>query len=212
MEEKRDYYAIKVPQFSWTRLAGADPYLCVEMASTGEVASFGKDVHEAYWASISSTNGFRIPKAGKGVLIGGDINKPEIKLVAEKLTKLGFKIYCSNPQVEEHLNESGLSPTKRIFFPTKDKRKLREVFDDHEIQFVINLAKARGQDTLDEDYVARRNCVDFGLPLFNNARLAQLYVEALEKKMPQGGLEGYVEGRIPSEVRSWKEFVPTENK
>ena len=212
MEEKRDYYAIKVPQFSWTRLAGADPYLGVEMASTGEVASFGKDVHEAYWASISSTNGFRIPKAGKGVLIGGDINKPEIKLVAEKLTKLGFKIYCSNPQVEEHLNESGLSPTKRIFFPTKDKRKLREVFDDHEIQFVINLAKARGQDTLDEDYVARRNCVDFGLPLFNNARLAQLYVEALEKKMPQGGLEGYVEGRIPSEVRSWKEFVPTENK
>ncbi|TIA91274.1 hypothetical protein E3P99_01156 [Wallemia hederae] len=212
MAEKRDYVAIKVPQFSWTRLAGADPYLGVEMASTGEVASFGKDIHEAYWASLASTNGFRIPKAGKGVLVGGDINKPELKSVSEKLTKLGFKIYCSNADVESHLNQSGLSPTKRIFFPTKDKRKLREVFDDHEIQFVVNLAKARGKDTVDEDYVARRNCVDFGLPLFNNAKLAELFVDALEKKMPVGGLEGYREGKIPSEVKSWKEFVPEERE
>jgi carbamoyl-phosphate synthase large subunit len=29
MKEKRDYVAIKVPQFSWTRLAGADPFLGV---------------------------------------------------------------------------------------------------------------------------------------------------------------------------------------
>jgi carbamoyl-phosphate synthase large subunit len=74
MKEKRDYVAIKVPQFSWTRLAGADPFLGVgksvwnkhplsiilifrnpsEMASTGEIASFGKDRWEAYWAGMSS--------------------------------------------------------------------------------------------------------------------------------------------------------------
>ena len=35
MEKQRDYVAIKVPQFSWTRLAGADPFLGVEMGSTG---------------------------------------------------------------------------------------------------------------------------------------------------------------------------------
>jgi hypothetical protein len=31
------------------------------MASTGEVASFGKDIHEAYWASLLSTTGFKFP-------------------------------------------------------------------------------------------------------------------------------------------------------
>lgn len=41
MKEKRDYVAIKVPHFSWTRLGGADPFLGVEMASTGEVAAVG---------------------------------------------------------------------------------------------------------------------------------------------------------------------------
>ena len=33
-----------------------------------------------------------------------------------------------------------------------------------------------------------RNAVDFGIPLLNNPRCAQLFVEALEKKIPQGGL------------------------
>jgi carbamoylphosphate synthase large subunit len=32
-----DYVGVKVPQFSFTRLKGADPVLGVEMASTGEV-------------------------------------------------------------------------------------------------------------------------------------------------------------------------------
>ncbi|TYZ64403.1 hypothetical protein PybrP1_012366 [[Pythium] brassicae (nom. inval.)] len=43
-----DYVGIKAPQFSFTRLHGADPTLGVEMASAGEVACFGTDMHEAY--------------------------------------------------------------------------------------------------------------------------------------------------------------------
>ena len=127
-----------------------------EMASTGEVASFGKDVHEAYWAALLSTTGFKVPRAKTGVLIGGDISVPEMKTVARGLNDLGFKLYCSSPEVEQFLNELPYVTAKRIFFPTKDKRKLREVFDDYDIECVINLAKSRGKDATDEDYVARR--------------------------------------------------------
>jgi len=45
------------------------------------------------------------------------------------------------------------------------------------------------------------------LPLLNDAKTAQLFVESLARKIPQGGLRGYQEGRVPSEVRSWREFV-----
>lgn len=130
--------------------------VCVEMASTGEVASFGKDIHEAYWASLLSTTGFKVPQAASGVLLGGDISKPEMTSVAKQLIDLGFKLYCSSPIVEEFLNGLPYVTAKRIFFPTKDKRKLREVFDEYDIQCVINLAKTRGTDFTDEDYVARR--------------------------------------------------------
>ncbi|KAH9976198.1 carbamoyl-phosphate synthase [Lactifluus volemus] len=207
MAQTRDYTSVKVAQFSWTRLGGADPFLGVEMASTGEVASFGRDIHEAYWASLLSTTGFRVPREKSGVLIGGDVRTPEMRSIATTLSNLGFRLFCSSPQVEEFLNHLPYVSAKRIFFPTKDKRKLREVFDEFDIQCVINLAKGRGKSVTDEDYVARRNAVDFGLPLLNNPRTAQLFVDSLAKKMPQGGLRKYAEGRIPSEVKSWREFI-----
>ena len=52
-----------------------------------------------------------------------------------------------------------------------------------------------------------RNAVDFGLPLLNNARCAQLFVESLAQKLPEGGLRPYAEGRLPSEVKSWGEWL-----
>ncbi|KAJ1021753.1 hypothetical protein NDA13_005367 [Ustilago tritici] len=212
MAQERDYVAIKVPQFSWTRLAGADPYLGVEMASTGEVASFGKDVYEAAWASIASQTAFRVPQANTGVLMGGDVDKPQFARIAKKLFDLGFKLYCSDANVEEYLNKLDGVKAKRIRFPVKDKRKLREVFDEHEINIVINLAKFRGRDLLDQDYVARRNAVDFGIPLLNEARSAELFVDALKARMPHGCLRGYEEGKIPSEVQPWKHFVKEERE
>ena len=57
---------VKVPQFSFSRLAGADVTLGVEMSSTGEVACFGDNRYEAYLKAMMST-GFQIPK--KSILI-----------------------------------------------------------------------------------------------------------------------------------------------
>jgi carbamoyl-phosphate synthase/aspartate carbamoyltransferase/dihydroorotase len=57
---------VKVPQFSFSRLAGADFMLGVEMASTGEVACFGDNRFEAYLKALMST-GFSIPE--KSILL-----------------------------------------------------------------------------------------------------------------------------------------------
>ena len=47
-----EYVSVKAPQFSFTRLRGADPATGVEMSSTGEVACLGDNFHEAYIQSI----------------------------------------------------------------------------------------------------------------------------------------------------------------
>ncbi|RKO82840.1 hypothetical protein BDK51DRAFT_8423, partial [Blyttiomyces helicus] len=60
VEIPKDYVAVKVPQFSFSRLSGADPILGVDMASTGEVACFGKDKYEAYIKALLAT-GFTMP-------------------------------------------------------------------------------------------------------------------------------------------------------
>jgi len=173
MKIERDYTAVKVAQFSWTRLAGADPYLGVEMASTGEVACFGRDVREAYWTAIQSTQNFRVPKPGNGILLGGDVAKPEIFKVATDLAALGYKLFAVSGQVKAELEGTGLS-VDVIEFPKTDKRKLREVFQKYNIDAVINLASERGKTMLDEDYVMRRNSVDFNVPLINDSKVRSL--------------------------------------
>ncbi|WVO16855.1 carbamoyl-phosphate synthase arginine-specific large chain [Cryptococcus depauperatus] len=209
MKEQREYVAIKVPQFSWTRLPGADPFLGVEMASTGEVASFGKDIHEAYWAALLSVNGFKLPKVNSGILLGGNITRPELPIIAKNLVSLGFKLYTYDSKVEEFINNQPYLAIKKILVPVKDKRKLREVLEENEISCVINVSRSRAATIQDADYASRRAAVDFGIPLINNAKLAVLFTETLQKKFHQSPLP-YVEGQNPPEVKSWREFVGEE--
>ena len=173
MAEKRDYLATKVPQFSWTRLAGADPFLGVEMSSTGEIACFGKNLVEAYWASLQSTMNFRLPEPGEGILLGGSTELPELPKIVEYLEPLGYTFYAANQDLANHLQQSNAKGTKVevLEFPVKDKNKLRKVFEKYNIKGVFNIAKTRGKTLLDEDYVMRRNAVDFGVPLFMEAKV-----------------------------------------
>ncbi|EEB05400.2 arginine specific carbamoyl-phosphate synthase Arg4 [Schizosaccharomyces japonicus yFS275] len=198
MKEKHDYVCVKVPQFSWTRLAGADPFLGVEMSSTGEVACFGKDVKEAYWAAIQSTQNFKVPLPGHGVLLGGD--RKELADVAAKLHELGYKLYVAEKALHKKLAPV---PVTVIDFP-KEKRALRAVFEKNDIQAVFNLASGRGKSTEDQDYIMRRNAVDFNVTLFNDVRCAELFVECLKEKLPLVLSE---EKTMPNEVKRWSDWI-----
>lgn len=63
---------VKVAQFSFNRLAGADPTLGVDMISTGEVACFGHSKEEAYVKAMVATS-FTLPRPKGNILlsIGG---------------------------------------------------------------------------------------------------------------------------------------------
>ncbi|KAG8164619.1 hypothetical protein KVR01_004894 [Diaporthe batatas] len=202
MAVKRDYLATKVPQFSWTRLAGADPFLGVEMASTGEMACFGKDLVDAYWASMQSAMNFRMPEPGEGLLFGGELKKEWLTKIVDYLSPLGYKLFAADNEVKQFIESTSKNNVKVevIEFPKEDKRALRDVFKKYDIRGVFNLALARGKTTMDTDYVMRRNAVDFGVPLFMEPQTAILFAQCMSEKLPRP--EG-----IPSEVRRWSEFL-----
>ncbi|MCJ1316603.1 carbamoyl-phosphate synthase (glutamine-hydrolyzing) cpa2 [Xylographa vitiligo] len=206
MAVKRDYLATKVPQFSWTRLAGADPFLGVEMSSTGEIACFGANLVEAYWTSLQSTMNFRMPEPGEGLLFGGDVSKSELSAIVDYLHPLGYKLYAADAEVKQHLEataKDGVS-VEVIEFPVEDKKALREVFLKYDIRGVFNLASQRAKTLLDKDYVMRRNAVDFGVPLFMEPKTALLFARCMSERLPRK--EG-----IPAEVRRWSDFIGGHN-
>ena len=90
-----DYVGVKVPQFSFSRLSGADPVLGVEMASTGEVACFGKDKYEAYVKALIST-GIVLPRKNILFSVGSLKEKIEILPSVQKLSAAGFNIFATS--------------------------------------------------------------------------------------------------------------------
>ncbi|KAF2797633.1 carbamoyl-phosphate synthase [Melanomma pulvis-pyrius CBS 109.77] len=201
MKVERNYVATKVPQFSWTRLAGADPYLGVEMSSTGEMACFGKDLVEAYWTSAQSAMNFRLPIPGEGLLFGGETSSEALVQIAKYIHPLGYKFFAVNNGIKDLLENSaeGIS-VEVIEFPKEDKRALREVFEKYDIRGVFNLAQFRASSLIDEDYVMRRNAVDFGVPLFMEPKTAVLFAQCMSEKLPK-------KDGIPTEVRPWSDFI-----
>ncbi|KAJ2536765.1 carbamoyl-phosphate synthase (glutamine-hydrolyzing) cpa2 [Coemansia sp. RSA 1935] len=211
--DKWPYTAIKVPQFSWTRLAGADPFLGVEMSSTGEVACFGKTPEEAYLVSLLSTNGFRLPAPGKSVYVGiDDLTETRIaQKVAKHFAAAGYPVLTDSEATAQVLADGGVSGVKVIKFDYDNRRTLRDAVFDSNIDLVVNLAKLRPSDKANSNYAMRRMAVDFGIPLVNDQRCAEMLVDALEA-LPQGtatALYGSQELNIetPVDVKSWQQYL-----
>ncbi|PVV05016.1 hypothetical protein BB560_000472 [Smittium megazygosporum] len=202
---KWGYVSVKVPQFSWTRLGGADPFLGVEMASTGEVACLGTTEKEAYLLSMLSTIGFRLPKPNSTILIGMDsLTQPDIvEKIAKFFNSQGFKVVTDsekNSNVIDGFTAAGTC--KPISFTYNNRKQLFEVVQSNNIDFVFNLAKLKPLTKSDPNYAMRRMAVDFGIPLVNDQRCASLLVDALIDL--KGDL---LFSKTPIPVKSWEDFL-----
>ncbi|CAH0026589.1 unnamed protein product [Clonostachys rhizophaga] len=178
---------VKVPQFSFSRLSGADPVLGVEMASTGEVASFGVDKYEAYLKALLST-GFKIPKANILLSIGSYKDKREMLPSVEKLQKIGYKLFAT-AGTADFLQEHGIPVQYLEVLGSDEDREsefsLTQHLSKNTIDLYINLPSnnkyRRPASYISKGYQTRRLAVDFQIPLVTNVKNAKILVEALAR-------------------------------
>src|SRR3989442_439644 len=89
-----EYVGVKAPQFSFTRLDGADPTLGVEMTSTGEVACLGDDFEEAFLKALLSV-GYQMPVQNILLSTGPVEAKAAFLRCAQILTALNVNLYAT---------------------------------------------------------------------------------------------------------------------
>ena len=89
-----NHVCVKAPQFSFSRLKGADPTLGVEMSSTGEAACFGASMDEALLKAYLAT-GFVIPKKAALISAGKIEDKVALLPVARRLRGLGLELFAT---------------------------------------------------------------------------------------------------------------------
>ncbi|RME26468.1 MAG: ATP-grasp domain-containing protein, partial [Candidatus Zixiibacteriota bacterium] len=101
-----DYVGVKAPQFSFSRLDGADPTLGVEMASTGEVACLGWDFDEAFLKALLAV-GFHFPLKHVLLSTGPIESKAAFMASAQQLDALGVHFYAT-AGTAEFMRQHGL--------------------------------------------------------------------------------------------------------
>ncbi|KAK9467797.1 hypothetical protein V1512DRAFT_246548 [Lipomyces arxii] len=182
-----DQVAVKVPQFSFSRLSGADPVLGVEMASTGEVAAFGHSKYEAYLKALIST-GFRLPNKNILLSIGSYKEKAEMLPSVQKLHQLGYNLYAT-AGTADFLQEHGIPVQYLEVLSEESNQKseysLTQHLANNLIDLYINLPSAnrfrRPASYMSRGYQSRRMAVDYSVPLVTNVKNAKLLVEALAR-------------------------------
>ncbi|MFQ5560938.1 MAG: carbamoyl-phosphate synthase (glutamine-hydrolyzing) large subunit, partial [Nitrospinota bacterium] len=188
-----DFVGVKAPQFSFTRLIGADPNLGVEMASTGEVGCIGDDFEEALLKALLSV-GVTLPVKSVLLSTGPLESKLNFFPAAELLKSMGIKIYATKGTGEffkardiecEILN----MPLK------KNKPDVIDYISSGKIDLVINLPKNYHQEEITNDYLIRRKAADLNVSLITDVQLAKRFIEAISKK----GLDDL-------KIKSWDEY------
>ncbi|RYP79616.1 hypothetical protein DL769_002855 [Monosporascus sp. CRB-8-3] len=184
----QDCVGVKVPQFSFSRLSGADPVLGVEMASTGEVACFGVDKYEAYLKALIST-GFKIPKSNILLSIGSYKDKKEMLPSVEKLQRMGYKLFAT-AGTADFLQEHNI-PVQFLEVLGNEEDDQRSEFSltqhlaKNTIDLYINLPSnnkyRRPANYMSKGYRTRRMAVDYQIPLVTNVKNAKILVEAIAR-------------------------------
>jgi len=173
---------VKSPQFSFSRLLGADPVLRVEMSSTGEAACFGRDYDEALLKSILSTNKFDFKNKNALLSLGGSLNKAKFLPVARILLDLGYKIYATDTTAKFFEDNSIKCTVLRK--ASEARPNALDVIEGKKVGFVVNLsvegtAKTHNEKHLTDGFRIRRATVDNQIPLFTDLHLARAFIKAL---------------------------------
>lgn len=177
---------VKVPQFSFSRLSGADPVLGVEMASTGEVACFGVDKYEAYLKALLST-GFKVPKNNILLSLGTYKDKMEMLPSIKKLQELGYKLFATAGTADFLQSHNIPVQFLEVLAEEDDDQKTEYSLTQHlannMIDLYINLPSnnkyRRPANYMSKGYRTRRMAVDYQIPLVTNVKNAKILVEAI---------------------------------
>jgi carbamoyl-phosphate synthase large subunit len=179
-----DTVAVKSPQFSYSRIKGADPLGHVEMASTGEVACFGDSYSEALLKSMMAA-GMRLPKKNILLSLGGEENKVKLLPAVQKLHEMGFKLFATE-HTADFLAENDIPSQKVYKILTEKEPGVLKLIESGDLDLMINIPIRAIERNTEDGFIIRRKAVDLNIPLITNRQLAEAFVMALAEQQGNG--------------------------
>ena len=176
LQPEADYYAVKMPVFSFEKIRGADISLGPEMKSTGECLGIAKTFNEALYKAFLGA-GIRLPKYRNMIMTVRDEDKEEAVEIAKRFEALGYCIYATKGTARA-LMEADVSVrlTRKL---EQESPNILDLILGHKIDLIID-TPSQGVDHSHDGFVIRRNAIETGVNVLTAIDTAKALVTSLE--------------------------------
>ena len=176
LQPEADYYAIKMPVFSFEKIRGADISLGPEMKSTGECLGIAKTFNEALYKAFLGA-GIRLPRYKNMIITVRDEDKPEAVEIAKRFEALGYQIYATKGTARA-LMEADVSVrlTRKL---EQESPNILDLILGHKIDLVID-TPSQGVEHSHDGFIIRRNAIETGVNVLTAIDTAKALVTSLE--------------------------------
>ena len=175
LQPEADYYAVKMPVFSFEKIRDADISLGPEMKSTGECLGIAKTFDEALYKAFLGA-GIKLPKFSNMIMTVRDEDKDEAVEIGKRFEKIGYKIFATKGT--EALTEAGVKAiaVNKIEQSTPN---LMDLILGHKIDLVID-TPPQGAEHSKDGFVIRRSAIETGVNVLTAIDTAKALITSLE--------------------------------
>ena len=181
LQPEAEYYAIKMPVFSFEKIRGAEISLGPEMKSTGECLGIAKTFHEALYKAFLGA-GVNLPKYKNMIITVKDADKGEAIQIARRFEKLGYTIYATRSTAAA-LNEAGVK-ARKVNKITQESPTVMDLILGHRIDLVID-TPTQGRDKSRDGFLIRRTAIETGVNCLTSLDTARALATSLENASNQ---------------------------
>ena len=176
LQPEADYFAIKMPVFSFEKIRGADISLGPEMKSTGECLGIAKTFNEALYKAFLGA-GIRLPKYHNMIMTVRDEDKEEAVKIGKRFEALGYNIFATKGTAKALMDaDVQVRMTRKI---EQESPNILDLILGHKIDLVIDIP-SQGVEKSRDGFVIRRNAIETGVNVLTAIDTAGVLVSSLE--------------------------------
>ena len=176
LQPAADYFAIKMPVFSFEKIRGAEISLGPEMKSTGECLGIAKTFNEALYKAFLGA-GVDLPKYKQMIITVKDADKGEAIEIGRRFEKLGYTIYATRSTANA-LKEAGVS-ARKVNKIHQESPTVMDLLLGHKIDLVID-TPTQGRDKSRDGFLISRTAIETGVNCLTSLDTANALLTSLE--------------------------------
>ena len=176
LQPEADYFAVKMPVFSFEKIRDADISLGPEMKSTGECLGIAKTFDEALYKAFLGA-GIKLPKFKNMIMTVKDEDKEEAVEIGRRFADIGYKIFATAGTAET-LKNAGVKAIA-VNKIEQESPNLMDLILGHKIDLVID-TPPQGVEHSKDGCVIRRSAIETGVNVLTAIDTAKALITSLE--------------------------------